>query len=66
VWDRSAIEELHRKRQRVKIRVVGVLRMTSGIDPDHADEVIESIRVLGHLSMPAALRERLAPKIVRG
>lgn len=66
VWDRSAIEELRKKKQRVNLRVVGVLRMTSGIDADHADDVIESISVLGHLSMPPKLRERLAPKILRG
>src|SRR5919108_6614066 len=49
VWNRKALEEMREKGERATIRVMGVLRLTGNIDPDLADEVIESIRVYGHL-----------------
>jgi len=63
-WPKSAFEELRKKKERVNLRVVGVLRIAHNVSPDLADEVIESIRVLGHLSAPAAVRKRLEPKMV--
>ena len=63
-WNRGAFEELRKKRERVNLRVVGVLRIANNVSPDLADAVIESIRVLGHLSAPAAVRKRLEPKMV--
>jgi Arc/MetJ-type ribon-helix-helix transcriptional regulator len=65
VFNRPVFEELRGKKERLHLRVIGVLRLTGGITPDLADEVIESIRVLGHLSAPAAVRKRLEPKMVR-
>ncbi len=63
IWDRSTLEDLRDRNEKATIRVIGVLRLTSSIDPDLADEVIESIRVYGHLSAPADVRKRLEPKI---
>jgi Arc/MetJ-type ribon-helix-helix transcriptional regulator len=64
VWPKSTFEELRKKNERVNLRVVGVLRIPHNVSPDLADAVIESIRVLGHLSAPAGVRQRLEPKMV--
>lgn len=63
MWDRAALEDLRRRGEKATARVIGVFRLADDIDPDLADEVIESIRVYGHLSAPPDVRERLAPKI---
>ena len=65
-WNRAAFEELRKKKERVNLRVIGVLRIAHNVSPDLADAVVESIRVLGHLSAPAAVRKRLEPKMQRG
>ena len=65
-WDRKAFEDHKKRKERAKIRIIGVLRFAHDVSPDLADEVIESIRVLGHFSAPAAVKKRLEPKTVRG
>ncbi len=65
LWNREALEALRKQKERVKIRVIGVLRIANDVTPDLADQVIESIRVLGHLSAPAAVRKRLERKMVQ-
>ena len=65
-WNRAAFEDFRKRKERVNVRVIGVLRIAHNVSPDLADEVVESIRVLGHLSAPAAVRKRLEPKMVRG
>lgn len=62
-WSRAVLEEFRQRNERATIKVVGVLRLGRDMPPDLADEVIESIRVLGHLSASPELRKRLEPKI---
>jgi Arc/MetJ-type ribon-helix-helix transcriptional regulator len=64
--NRGALEGVRKMKKRLKIRVIGVLRIGGDVTPDLADEAIHSIRVLGHFSAPAAVRKRLEPKMVRG
>lgn len=66
MWTRASLEEARKNGERLNARVLGVLRLGSDISPELADEVIESVRVLGHFSAPPAVLSRLAPKIVRG
>ena len=66
VETRGTLEELRKQKKRAKIRVIGVLRIAHNVSPNLADETIESIRVLGHFSAPAAVKKRLEPKMVRG
>ena len=66
LWTRGALEDFRKRKKRVKIRVIGVLRIANDVSPDLADEVIESIRVLGHFSASPAVRKRLGPKMARG
>ena len=63
---KSAFEELRKRKERVNLRVVGVLRIGHNVSPQLADDAIESIRVLGHLSAPPAVRKRLESKMLRG
>ena len=64
--NRKAFEQLRDRKEKIDLRVIGFLRLASNIPLDLADETINSIRVLGHLSATPALKKRLAPKMVRG
>jgi Arc/MetJ-type ribon-helix-helix transcriptional regulator len=66
LFTRGTLEELRKKKKRVKIRAIGVLRIAHNVSPDLAEQTIESVRVLGHFSAPAAVRKRLEPKMLRG
>lgn len=66
LWTRAGLEEARKKGERLDARVLGVLRVASDVSPELADDVIESVRVLGHFSASSEVRTRLAPKIVRG
>ena len=62
-WGRDSLEQAKRRNERLAVRVMGVLHLGSDVTPDLADEVIESIRVLGHFSAPAPVRDRLKAKM---
>lgn len=60
--DLRAVKE---RRQRMDIRVIGVLHLADDIDPDLADEVIERIKVHGTLRAPAAVLARLGERAAK-
>src|SRR5437879_505306 len=59
MWDRATLEHIRARNQKASARVIGVMRLADDIDPDLADEVIDSIRVYGHVYAPPAARKRL-------
>jgi Arc/MetJ-type ribon-helix-helix transcriptional regulator len=63
--DREYLQELRARDERLKIRVIGLLRFAADVPADLADEVVESIRLLGHFSGPPAVRKRLESKMVK-
>jgi Arc/MetJ-type ribon-helix-helix transcriptional regulator len=62
---RRDLEHTLREGKRLKIFVVGILRLDSAIPPDLADEAIEHIQVLGALRAPQPVLDRLADRISR-
>ena len=62
---RQELEHTLREGKRLKIFVVGILRLADSITPDHADEAIEHIQVLGSIRASAAVLERLEDRITR-
>ena len=62
---RRDLEHTLREGKRLKIFVVGILRLDSAITPDLADEAIEHIQVLGALRAPQPVLDRLADRISR-
>ena len=59
------LEHTLREGKRLKIFVVGILRLDHGITPDLADEANEHIQVLGSLRAPQAVLDRLSDRISR-
>ena len=59
------LEHTLREGKRMKVFVVGILRIESKVTPELADEAIESIQVLGSFRGPAAVLERLADRTSR-
>jgi len=59
------LEAARAKRQRLKIRIVGMLVLGKDITPDLADEAIEEVRVRGVFRASTEVAERLKPKIDR-
>jgi Arc/MetJ-type ribon-helix-helix transcriptional regulator len=59
------LEQTLREGKRMKIFVVGILRIESKVTPELADEAIESIQVLGAIRAPAPVLERLEDRITR-
>jgi Arc/MetJ-type ribon-helix-helix transcriptional regulator len=62
---RRDLEHTLRQGKRLKVFVVGILRLDSSITPDLADEAIEHIQVLGALRAPDAVVKRIADRISR-
>ena len=62
---RQELEHALREGKRLKIFVVGILRLADSITPDLADEAIEHIQVLGSIRASAAVLERLEDRITR-
>jgi Arc/MetJ-type ribon-helix-helix transcriptional regulator len=62
---RQELEHTLREGKRLKIFVVGILRLADSITPDLADEAIEHIQVLGSIRASAAVLERLEDRITR-
>ncbi|MEW5828538.1 MAG: hypothetical protein AB1846_06570 [Chloroflexota bacterium] len=55
-------EKRKAKGEKVKITVVGVLRLASDITPELAREVVESIRVRGIFEAAQAVKDALADR----
>lgn len=51
--------------KRLKIFVVGILRLDSSVTPALADEAIEHVQVLGSIRAPAAVLKRIEDRISR-
>ena len=62
---RRDLERAVREGKRLKVFVVGILRIDSSVTPDLADEAIEQIQVLGSLKAPQAVLDRLGDRISR-
>ena len=62
---RRDLEATLREGKRLKIFVVGILRLDPSITPDLADEAIEHIQVLGALRAPEPVVKRLDDRITR-
>jgi Arc/MetJ-type ribon-helix-helix transcriptional regulator len=62
---RRDLEHTLREGKRLKIFVVGILRLDASITPDLADEAIEHIQVLGAIRAPAEVLTRLADRTSR-
>ena len=59
------LEHTLRDGKRLKIFVVGILRLDGSITPELADEAIEHIQVLGALRAPEPVLKRLEDRISR-
>ena len=59
------LEHTLREGKRLRIFVVGILRLDPSITPDLADEAIEHIQVLGSMRAPDAVLKRLEDRISR-
>ena len=62
---RRDLERAVRENKRLRIFVVGILRLDSGITPELADEAIEDIQVLGSIKAPQPVLDRLEDRISR-
>ena len=62
---RQELESTLRQGKRLKIFVVGILRLADSVTPDLADEAIEHIQVLGSLRAPEAVLKRIDDRISR-
>lgn len=63
VVSRADLEAARAAGERLHLKVVGLVRLTSDIDADLASETIASITVLGSLQADAAVRAALAGRI---
>ena len=63
-YDRTHLERLQAKGERVRITVVGMLTLTRDIPPELAAEVIESVRVHGVFHASEAVKAALADRMV--
>ena len=62
---RQELEHTLREGKRLKVFVVGILRLDGSITPDLADEAIEHIQVLGSIRDPDPVLKRLADRTSR-
>jgi Arc/MetJ-type ribon-helix-helix transcriptional regulator len=62
---KADLAERKARSEKLDLDVVGLLKFGGDVDPDRADETIESIRIRGVLKGPKAVLDRLAPKIER-
>lgn len=62
---RRQLEQAVRDNKRLRVFVVGILRIDNGVTPELADEAIEAIQVLGSLRAPQPVLERLADRTSR-
>ena len=64
--ERSDLETAIRTRKPLQMVVVGVLRISSAITPELADEGVGRIRVFGAVRGPDAVLKAIGDRIVRG
>jgi Arc/MetJ-type ribon-helix-helix transcriptional regulator len=62
----SELQAARLQRQKIRVFVVGVLRIQSTVTPDLADETIEKIRIFGSVKGPADVLARIDDRIIRG
>ena len=63
---RSELEAARLQRQKLRVFVVGVLRIQSTVTPELADETIEKIQIFGSLKGPPTVIETLGDRVVHG
>ena len=63
IYDKSDLEKLRNKGEKINLTLVGFLHLTSDIPPELALEVIESIEVRGVFHASEALKAALAERI---
>ena len=63
---RSELEAARLQRQKIRVFVVGVLRIQSTVSAELADETIEKIRIFGSVKGPADVLARIDDRIIRG
>jgi Arc/MetJ-type ribon-helix-helix transcriptional regulator len=59
---RKDLEKARAKKQKMKIRVVGLLALAKDVTPDLAAETIESVKVLGVFRAHPEVLKRLQPR----
>lgn len=64
--DAGYLRAAKKRKQRLDIKVVGVLHLQDDIDPALASEVIERVHVLGSFRAPEAVIGVLGDRVVRG
>ena len=63
IYDKSDLEKLRTKGEKINLTLVGFLHLTSDIPPELALEVIESIEVRGVFHASETLKTALAERI---
>ena len=63
IYDKSDLEKLRTKGEKINLTLVGFLHLTSDIPPELALEVIESIEVRGVFHASETLKAALAERI---
>jgi hypothetical protein len=63
---RSELEAARLQRQKLRVFVVGVLRIQSSVTPELAEATIERIRIFGSVKGPAEVLKRIDDRIIRG
>jgi len=66
VVTREELERARRRKERLRMFVIGVLRIDETVTPDLADAAIEHIYVLGALRASGPVTKRLGDRVVRG
>jgi hypothetical protein len=62
---RGHLEEVVAKGERLRVFVVGILRIDSRVSPELADAAIEHVQLLGSLKGPAPVLDLLEDRISR-
>ena len=63
--NKDSLEKKRAKKEKIRLRVIGLLVLSDDVTPDLADEVLEEVSVLGSFRAPKPVLERLAPKMGR-
>ena len=65
ILTRRDLENTVRQGKRLKVFVVGILRIDKAVTPDLADKAIKQVQVLGSIKGPPAVLARLEDRISR-
>jgi Arc/MetJ-type ribon-helix-helix transcriptional regulator len=63
---RKQLEQARRDRERLTMKVIGMLSIDSDVTPDLADETIHDIRIFGTVRGPKPVLTRLGKRIKHG